>query len=93
MNIIPITGYGQIKEGDMLLVRRSNEFIAPVIAKQVLQAGTPEEEIVLSKTKNIYFIMLKFLDGSSWIKECRKVESGKIYSISNSMYDFRSNHD
>lgn len=83
MNILPITGYGQISTGDVLLIKRSNEFVAPVEVKDVLQKGTDEEEIILSKTKNQYFIMSMFIDGKSWVKECCKLVDGRIYSISN----------
>ncbi len=88
MNIAPITAAGQIKEGDVLLVKRSNEFIAPVTVKLVLNPGSNHEEIVLAKGKNIYFITSMFLDGKSWVKECCKLENGKIYSISNSLHNF-----
>ena len=87
MNLIPITGYGQIRTGDVLLVKRSNEFIAPVEVKDVLEPGTEQEEIILSKTKNVYFIVRKFLAGESWIKQCAKLVDGRLYSITNNHRD------
>ncbi len=87
-NIIPVTGPGQIKVGNVLLIRRSNEFIAPVTVKDVLEAGTCREEIIISKAKNIYFLMSKFIDGTSWIKECVILVDGKMYSIGNNQNCF-----
>jgi len=88
IQLIPLTGFGQVKVGDVLLVKRSNEFIAPVEVKDVLNYGTPREEIVLSKAKNQYFLVSKFLDGSSWIKECSRLVNGRLYSITNNVRDF-----
>lgn len=88
MRLIDVTDYGQINVGDVLLVRRSNEFIAPVEVKTVLMQGTDKEEIILSKGKNIYFIMENFLNGKSWVKECKKITNGKMYSISNNQRCF-----
>lgn len=88
MKLIELTGYGQVSAGDVLLIQRRNEFVAPVTVKDVLNKGTDKEEIILSKSKNIYFIVSMFLAGESWCKACSRLVNGKIYSISNSMHNF-----
>jgi len=91
VQVVPVTGYGQVQKGDVLLVNRGNEFVAPVEVKDVLQAGTEGEEIILSAAKNVYFIVRKFLAGESWIKECSKLVNGRIYSITNNQRDILCN--
>jgi hypothetical protein len=91
MKTIPLTRHGQVKVGDVLLIKRNSEFIAPVEVKQICFEGTPKEEFVLSKNKNVYFILSRFLLGTSWIKECSILENGRLYSISNSMRDISGN--
>lgn len=93
MKVISITGFGQVLPGDVLLIKRSNEFIVPVEVKQVLNAGEATEEIVLSIRKNIYFIISMFLKGDSWVKECSKLQDGRIYSITNNLRDITCYND
>jgi hypothetical protein len=88
IKLIPLTGYGQVSAGDVLLVKRSNEFIVPVEVKEVLHKGTEREEIIIAKQKNLYFIVARFLQGASWVKECSKLVDGRLYSITNNLRDF-----
>ena len=93
IKLVPLTGYGQVREGDVLLVKRSNEYIAPVEVKEVIDTGTDREEIILSKAKNVYFVVAKFLRGDSWIKECSKLVDGRLYSITNNQRDITCYRD
>jgi hypothetical protein len=93
IKIIPVTGVGQIVMGDVLLLKRHGRFIAPVEVKQVLRAGEESEEIILSKTKNLYFVMSMFLKGSSWVKECAKLDNGRLYSLTNNARDITMYHE
>jgi hypothetical protein len=83
MKLIPLTAYGQLRKGDVILIRRSNEYIAPVEVKEVLSASTDQEEIIISKGRNLYFITSMFLKGESWVKECCKLMNGRLYSVAN----------
>lgn len=89
----PITDFGQIKVGDVLLLKRSNEFVAPVTVKEVIYKGTADEEVIISKTKNFYFITSMLLDGTSWVKECARLINGKLYSVANNQNDFTCYHE
>lgn len=72
-----VTKAGQIKEGDLLLLR-SEKGIQAETAKQVIRPGSTDEsngeEIVFKVKKNHYFITSMVLDGSSWVKEVQIVK-------------------
>lgn len=93
ITIEPLTGYGQIGEGDVLLLKRANEYVAPVEVKRVMFSGTEQEEIIISKSKNLYFIVSLFLAGKSWVKECSLLRNGRMYSVSNSRRDITCYHE
>jgi len=83
-----LTDYGQLKPGDAVLIRDRNDVVFPATVKDVLSPGGAEEEILIGKSKNLYFIVGMYLDGKSWVKECAKIVNGKIYSLSNSMESY-----
>lgn len=59
--------YGQIKEGDALLIfdgKKVNSFHA----MEVLHEGTDKEEVVVDQGRNKYFIVDLYLTGESWAK-------------------------
>ena len=85
MNITPVTGYGEIKQGDVLLIRRADGIVLPVTAKEVLHSGTEDEEVIISKRKNKYFHTGMLICGQSWVKEACILENGKMFSIGNSL--------
>jgi len=76
MYILNVTNYGQIKEGDILLLE-TNLGKFKVHAKIICNENTPDEEIVIHKTKNHYFILHMMLNGSSWVKSA-KIVSGSF---------------
>lgn len=85
MKIIEITRFGQINKDDLLLLRAHNKDIFPALVKEVLVKGSKDEEIIISAGRNLYFSTRMFLEGRSWVKECRKIINGKMFSISNNM--------
>lgn len=87
MELIPLTGPGQLQVGDVLLIEKRNRIVAPAEVKEVIRAGTGEEEIILAKGRNLYFIVSMFLRGESWVKACCKVANGRLYSITNNLRD------
>lgn len=65
-----LTDYGQIKEGDLIVINAvfaKKPFSSTV--RVVIRGGTDEEEIVYNRSKNYYFITSMVLDGSSQVKE------------------------
>jgi len=88
MRFKDLSDYGQLDEGDLILINCERNGVFPVTVKEVLMKGTPEEEIIINKSKNIYFITAKYFDNTSWVKVCAKVTDGKIYSISNNTRKF-----
>lgn len=87
MNLIPLTAPGQLQAGDLLLIERRNQVVCPAEVKEVIRPGTEQEEIVLARGRNLYFVVSMFLRGESWIKECSKVVNGRVYSITNNLRD------
>ena len=61
---IKLTDYGQITEGDFIIIDFCGARMC-VTANQVLQKGTENEEIVYNRKKNFYFITSMVLDGTS----------------------------
>ena len=80
-----VTNYGQLKKGDVVLVKDNHRYVFPAQVKEVLMSGTPEEEIIFSKGRNLYFLVGMYLDKRSWVKGCAKVVGGRIFSLSNTM--------
>lgn len=69
-----LTGVGQIKKGDKVLLSYKGE--AQIhIAKEILMEGKPEEEILLNKETNLYFITSMAVDGTSWAKEVKHLSN------------------
>ena len=58
---------GVLKKGDVLLVNHKGKR-KPYIVKEVLFPGKENEEIIINKKKNKYFITSMAVDGSSWAK-------------------------
>jgi len=73
MRTEPLTRPGQIKTGDTIHCEFRGE-IQQHPVKEVLNAGTSREEILINRKKNLYFITSMAIDGSSWAKNVR-VES------------------
>ena len=63
-----LSGAGQIKKGDEIFCIYNGR--AKIYeAKEILFAGTPNEEILLNVEDNLYFITSMAIDGSSWAKK------------------------
>ena len=74
MRIEPLTEYGQIKSGDLILLKNRGVIESHKV-KDVVASGTDREEIILKRKKNIYFIVSMALEGSSWAKSVHIVKS------------------
>ena len=69
-----LTNSGQIQPGDTIHCEfkgKSQKYRA----KEVLNAGTDQEEILLNKKKNLYFITSMAVEGTSWAKNVRFVSA------------------
>ena len=88
MNILKVDGVDQISKGDLLLLEKDDGITFPITVSEVINQGREGEEILISKKRNLYFIMSMYLDGTSWIKDCKIVQDGKMYSITNNMRDW-----
>jgi hypothetical protein len=68
-----ITKPGQLNVGDKIQVTgKSKKYDSTTTVKAVLNSGD-KEEILIDKSKNIYFITSMLLDGSSWTKEIKLI--------------------
>ena len=63
-----LTKVGQIKKGDCLMVEYDGKTL-PYIARNVIHKGTLQEEIIVHRKLNKYFIVALAIDGSSWAKK------------------------
>ena len=72
---LPITGYGQINTGDKLswlyIDEKGYYKIGKCKVKDVLFKGTEQEEIIVNRKKNNYFLTKKYLAGNSWVKDVK----------------------
>lgn len=82
MELIDITKFGQIEKGDFLLLEDCN-CVFPAIVREVLNSNETGEEIILSKSKNVYFIMENYLNRVSWVLNCKRVVNGDVFNLSN----------
>lgn len=65
-----VRSYKTIQEGDLLLVEPKNK-TDPVIhvkCQSVIEKLDGDEEIILVKKSNKYFIMSMYLRGQSWVE-------------------------
>ncbi len=73
MRLEKVIRAGQIKKGDLLIIREADGINA-VTAKTIVRPGSTEdssgEEVIIHKKKNVYFITDLLIKGLSWAKEC-----------------------
>lgn len=82
-----VTRKGQIKEGDVLWFKKKNGCVHIGQAKKVINSGK-DEEILLTKNKNDYFILDMYLDGKSWVSEAYILPDTSLTTITNNMNEF-----
>lgn len=84
----PVTGFGQISEGELLAIEAHDgrKFVA--LAKNVMFKGSEKEEVVICKTRNDYFIMSMFLDGKSWVENVSRLPGFQVTAITNTTNPF-----
>jgi len=72
--------FGCINEGDLLLMNTCyGQF--KVRAKKVLYKGSEDEEVIIHKRRNHYFIIGMVLDGSSWVKRVRVIKPEDVKNL------------
>ena len=64
-----LSGFGQIKRGDSIVMLDTDRKIKTVTVAEVLNSGTDKEEIITNRRKNHYFITAMYLEGKSWAKD------------------------
>lgn len=79
----PITKVGQIKKNDVLVIEKNNGIKFLAIAREIINEGAYDEEILLSKGKNYYFIVSKLADGTSWVKSVTKLKDVQATALIN----------
>lgn len=84
----PITDFGQVKEGDVLIIEKQNGCKHVVQAKVVINEGSEREEVVICKSKNDYFIMALMLEGKSWVKSVLRLPEVALTAITNNTKEF-----
>lgn len=88
IEFIPVTGVGQIKKGELLAIQKTNGVKFVAVAKKIINAGKPTEEIVINLSGNDYFIMEMFLEGKSWVKHVIRLPNVEVTCIVNNMKSF-----
>jgi uncharacterized protein with PIN domain len=64
-----VTAEGQIKQGDTLrIVGKNTLYDQEVTAKEIITT-CGNEEVIINKKKNRYFITKLLLNGNSWAKQ------------------------
>lgn len=79
----PITDFGQINRGDVLVIETKTGIKIIAIAKAVIRSGTADEEVVTNIRKNHYFIVQMLLDGKSWAKNVVRIPGAKLTASTN----------
>ena len=88
-----VINYGQINNGDALIIETKTGITFPAVAKRVLHGGTDKEEVVIAKSKNHYFIMSMMLAGNSWAKNVIRVPGAVLTSYSNTTKTLKDYED
>lgn len=88
-----VTRYGQIENGDVLIIETKTGITFPAIAKKVLHGGTEDEEVVISLRRNHYFIMSMMLAGKSWAKNVIRIPGAVLTSYSNTTKTLKDYED
>lgn len=71
-----ITGEGQLKVGDKIaIIGKSDRDTQEITVEDVLTIDG-NEEIIINRKKNYYFITKLLVEGRSWAKEVRKIQDG-----------------
>ena len=79
-----VTEYGQVNKGDLLFMSTCYGSFK-VRAKEILYKGTEEEEILIHKRANHYFILSMLFEGKSWVNRAWVVPDG-YFSKNNPNY-------
>jgi len=88
--IKPVTDYGQINNGDTLVLEKQNGVKFVATAREVLNPNTNNEEILLTKRSNDYFIMGLFLEGRSWVKNACVLIDVKVVTLTNNFNELKN---
>jgi hypothetical protein len=72
MNLNKITSFGEISNGDSLLVKGNIGGVESHVFKRVSKKETVQDgqEVILRSKGNMYFNFGMYLEGKSWVKEC-----------------------
>ena len=89
MQPIKVVRKGQIEEGDVLWFKKKNGVVHIGQAKEVIDGAN--EEILLTKAKNDYFILDMVFTGKSWVSEVYILPETNLTTIVNNMKMFPRN--
>ena len=78
-----VTDFGQINQGELLVIEKKNGLKFVAVAKKVLDKGRADEEVIICIKGNQYFITSMLLDGSSWVKNVTRLPSVNVTTITN----------
>lgn len=68
MSFKPLTKFGQVSEGDKIIIVDAAGKVTRGTARVVLNPGAETEEVIYNVSRNYYFIVHMFLAGESWAK-------------------------
>lgn len=76
LRIQPLRCAGQIAKGDVLVCLYRKK-VKTCIAKEILNPGSNEEEVIINIKKNKFFITSMAIDGTSWAKDVYVIKEGQ----------------
>jgi hypothetical protein len=72
-----INNYGQLEEGDLIIIEFKNGKVLSKKVNEVINKNTEKEEVIYNIKKNYYFITSMLLDGTSFVENVSKIIKGK----------------
>lgn len=67
LSIIKVTGPGQVRQGDALILEMRKGGVVAATAKVILHEASEKEEVIFRKKKNHYAITGMVVGGTSWV--------------------------
>ena len=80
----------EIQDNDLIVIQRKEDDrrILVRVVEVLNKRSNGDEEILLGKNYNDYFIWSMYMDGSSWVKRVWVVGKVELTNITNNMNEF-----
>jgi hypothetical protein len=81
-----------IKDGDLLVIQRKSDKRNIIVqCKKILNRRSGNEEVLISRGKNDYFIWSMYKNGESWVWRVWNLGGVELTNITNTMNNFPRN--